>query len=140
MQLLVEGESHPGLMSGHYLPPLRDWEVEIARLVMATATEDVISLRARPSERGIAYSLVDEYQDCGSRFEFEPEQSAAPLLLGQVILVFANATNTWFGDDCSTVFSLRIEDGFFSFDSEFYPELKHFFEAEDERFANRGAV
>ena len=43
----LRGRVHPGLMSGEYLPDFEGDEVEIARVILASATGDVISIRAR---------------------------------------------------------------------------------------------
>ncbi|RYE74841.1 MAG: hypothetical protein EOO74_10920, partial [Myxococcales bacterium] len=62
-QRLLEGV-HPTFMSGAYLPPLSDFEVEIARIVTDSTLGDVVSVRARPAEHGgVAYRVVDEYMD-----------------------------------------------------------------------------
>ena len=41
------GAIHPSWMGGEYLPDYLPGEVEIARIVLASATQDVISIRAR---------------------------------------------------------------------------------------------
>src|SRR5262245_37315037 len=41
------GRIHPSFMGGEYLPDLEDYEVEIARVSLASTTADVISIRAR---------------------------------------------------------------------------------------------
>jgi hypothetical protein len=37
---------HPAFMGGEYLPPLQENEIEIARIVLASVMQDVISIRA----------------------------------------------------------------------------------------------
>src|SRR6202521_1233005 len=41
------GRVHPSHMGGEFLPPLRNGEVEIARISLASVTADQISVRAR---------------------------------------------------------------------------------------------
>ncbi len=56
------GRIHPSFMGGEYLPGYLPGEVEIARICLRSTTSDVISLRARPNEAGIAYRIADEYE------------------------------------------------------------------------------
>jgi hypothetical protein len=55
------GRIHPSFMGGEYLPGYLPGEVEIARIALQSTTSDVISFRAKPVPRGIAYRVVDEY-------------------------------------------------------------------------------
>ena len=55
------GRMHPSNMGGEYLPPLRNGEVEIARVSLQSVTCDQISVRARRSGKRIVYCVVDEY-------------------------------------------------------------------------------
>ncbi|MGP1675526.1 MAG: hypothetical protein ACTS6J_00020 [Burkholderiales bacterium] len=48
------GRSHPYFMGGEYLPSLGDNEIEIARIVLASVTQDVISVLARRAGARIA--------------------------------------------------------------------------------------
>src|SRR6202049_4952696 len=41
------GRVHPSHMGGEFLPPVRNGEVEIARISLASVTADQISVRAR---------------------------------------------------------------------------------------------
>lgn len=75
-------------MGGEYLPDLAPDEVEIARITMKSTTMDVIGIRARRLKRHIAYRFVDEYEDLiAKNYEMQPEVSARPLTLGEVIHV-----------------------------------------------------
>lgn len=58
------GGLHPSWMGGEYLPAYLPGEVEIARIVLRSVTQDVISVRARRRRGGrrIFYRVVDEYQ------------------------------------------------------------------------------
>jgi hypothetical protein len=57
------GHIHPSFMGGEYLPADRRHETEIARIVLDSATCDVISVRARIGRTGyrMRYRIVDEY-------------------------------------------------------------------------------
>ena len=67
---------------GDFLPEFMPGEVEIARLALESTTWDVISIRARPSSRGILYRVVDEYE---STIPFHPKSSRRPLSFGRLI-------------------------------------------------------
>ena len=58
------GSLHPSWMGGEYLPDYLPGEVEIARIVLASVTQDIISVRARRRRGGtrILYRIVDEYR------------------------------------------------------------------------------
>ena len=55
------GRIHPSFMGGEYLPNKREKEVEIARIAIASTTQDVTCVYARPVGKRIHYSVVDEY-------------------------------------------------------------------------------
>src|ERR1022692_3038558 len=55
------GKIHPSFMGGEYMPGYLPLEVEIVRICLQSTTSDVISLRARPTGKAIAYRVVDEY-------------------------------------------------------------------------------
>lgn len=52
---------HPAFMGGEYLPNNRTGEVEIARITIASTTQDVTCIYARPVGQRIDYRVVDEY-------------------------------------------------------------------------------
>ena len=52
----------PSWMGGEYLPDLAGREVEIARIVLASVTMDVFSVRARLRSGRYHYSIKDEYE------------------------------------------------------------------------------
>lgn len=56
-----QGRIHPAFMGGEYLPNCRPGEVEIARITIASTTQDVTCVYARPVGRRIHYRVVDEY-------------------------------------------------------------------------------
>ena len=77
------GRLHPHFMGGEYLPDYSRGEIEIARIVLASATTDVVSVRAhRTRDLRIHYRVVDEYE---TRFVHHPKTSKAPLTFAQLI-------------------------------------------------------
>ena len=82
------GSLHPSWMGGEYLPDYLPGEVEIARIVLASVTQDIISVRSRRRLGGtrILYRIVDEYQDePENRFTCNPKSSVGPLSLYELI-------------------------------------------------------
>ena len=73
---------HPIFMGGEYLPDTEENEVEIARIIMQSATQDVISIRAKMFDDNINYSIIDENDN-----EFKPAvlSSANPFSLAEII-------------------------------------------------------
>lgn len=60
---------NPALMGGEYLPDFLKDEVEVARIELASSTADVISVRMRPTRKGLVYRVVDEYGNDGAAEE-----------------------------------------------------------------------
>lgn len=60
-QRQAQGRIHPAFMGGEYLPSTRGEEVEIARITIASTTQDVTCVYARQVGRRIHYRVVDEY-------------------------------------------------------------------------------
>jgi hypothetical protein len=60
-QRQAQGRIHPAFMGGEYLPNRRPGEVEIARITIASTTQDVTCVYARPVGQRIHYRVVDEY-------------------------------------------------------------------------------
>ena len=54
---------HPIFMGGEYLPDTEENEVEIARIVMKSATQDIFSIRAQMNDETINYSIIDENEN-----------------------------------------------------------------------------
>jgi hypothetical protein len=79
------GAIHPSFMGGEYLPSYLAGEVEIARICLRSTTSDVITLRARPTQRGIAYRVEDEYD---GKFTLPISASEKPLTLAEIIEQF----------------------------------------------------
>jgi hypothetical protein len=72
------GRMHPSNMGGEYLPPLRNGEVEIARISLASVTADQISVRARRLGKRIVYRVVDEYGSDIATYVCRPASSVSP--------------------------------------------------------------
>ena len=82
-QRQAQGRIHPAFMGGEYLPSCRVGEVEIARITIASTTQDVTCVYARPVGRRIHYRVVDEYS--GDTLDGRGHRtSLSPLSLGQL--------------------------------------------------------
>jgi len=83
----AQGRFHPVMMGGEYLPDRKIGEVEIARITIASTTQDVICVYARQVGKRIHYRVVDEYgsetQDTKRR-----RTSSRPLTLEQLVNFF----------------------------------------------------
>jgi hypothetical protein len=146
------GRVHPGLMSGEYLPDFEGDEVEIARVVVVSATGDVISIRARHQGGRILYRIVDE-DDGETVYECAPAESERPLTMGELIglmdRVTAEGNYPYYGSGLTTVWrDYHADNGsdldellnFVKVYSEFYPELSRYYADEaSEWLANRKA-
>lgn len=84
------GQTHPSFMGGEYLPDYDCSEVEIARVVLASSTQDVYSVRARCPQPGarIRYRMLDEYN---ATFTLKPASSTRPLSLRELISLVDSA-------------------------------------------------
>jgi hypothetical protein len=81
------GRIHPAFMGGEYLPDRSQQEVEIARITIASTTQDVTCVYARQVGNRIHYRVVDEYE--GMTLE-EPatRTSSRPLKLKELVAFF----------------------------------------------------
>ena len=126
------GAIHPSLMGGEYLPPLRKGEVEIARISLESVTADQISVRARRTKKGIAYSIVDEY-DGGSAYELRARVSTAPLSMRELVAMLDGAHEGGGAVLCHLELNADTKEdaegllGFVSVESDFYPELGRYY-------------
>ena len=86
------GQVCPRFMGGEYLPDYTAGELEIARIVLASSTRDVFSVRARTNRTGtrIYYSMHDEYDEA---FCLSPKSSRKPLSLRALIKLIDTATS-----------------------------------------------
>ncbi len=124
---------HPRWMGGEYLPDYLPGEVEIARLILASVTMDVIAIRVRRCGRRLLYRVVDEY---GTGYVSRRRSSARPLTLGQLIELIESvhvADDPWASGDPfpGDILELNLEAGvhpndleeFIRMESYHYPEL-----------------
>jgi hypothetical protein len=144
------GAAHPSWMGGEYLPGRLPGEVEIARIVLASVTQDVISFRARRrGGRGrIRYRVVDEYHEPGRPgWTCCPASSARPLTRGQMIALIDGARNPDFDLGTGPLTdqfrdfqeSDEVEDTarFVTVESDFYPGLSEYFELRAKEWLER---
>jgi len=120
------GRIHPAFMGGEYLPKLMADEVMIARITIASTTQDVTCVYARRGKNRIRYRVVDEYggDTLSGR---NTRTSVKPLTLAQLEAFFTGAWSVFdvlemnFGDDGYDL--EQMLDFVVSVDSEFYPQL-----------------
>ena len=120
-----------------FLPEREGGEVEIACVLLASVTADVISIRARRRGNRIVYRIVDEYD---TRFRFKPKSSTQPLSMGELIVMIDGATGHLDGDAKGLTGAYRSYnlDGcdaadlvdFVTVSSPFYPELQAYYAEE----------
>lgn len=89
---LAQGRIHPAFMGGEYLPSSRAGEVEIARITIASTTQDVTCVYARKVGQRIHYRVVDEYS--GDTLDgLGHRTSLRPLTLTQLTDFFLKSWN-----------------------------------------------
>jgi hypothetical protein len=126
------GRLHPAFMGGEYLADLKQEEVIIARITIASTTQDVTCVYARRGKNRIHYRVVDEYggDTLSGR---NTRTSIRPLTLGQLEAFFNGAWSVFdvlemnFGDNGYDLD--EMQDFVVSIDSEFYPELGRLYRA-----------
>jgi hypothetical protein len=98
------GRIHPNFLGGEFLPSTRGREVEIARITIASTTQDVTCVYARQVGQRIQYRVVDEYN--GDTLDGKGTRtSTRPLTLEQLVDFFLKSWNLIgcldcnFGDD-----------------------------------------
>ncbi len=136
----VEGMNRscgPSWMGGEYLPDLVERETEIARIVLASVTMDVFSVRACLVEGGYRYSIMDEY---GTEFVVRPKTSRAPLTLDGLVNLIDTAdghgleshgrslVDVWWWQQWEHGYSPEECTDFAWVESEQYPELAAYYE------------
>ena len=130
------GSYHPMFMGGEYLPDLKDGEVEIARLDLASVTSDAISVRARSSGDRIYYHVFDEYED---DYKVTPCWSKQPLSLQRLIRLIETTTDKKHGEKSCGLrfldegyrefgFELESQRTFLHVTSVFYPTLESYYD------------
>ena len=120
------GKVHPMFMGGEYLPDTAENEVEIARLIMKSTTQDIYSFRARKTKNKIIYSIEDEYE---SMFELSIQTSKLPLTLKQMIKLICESVYP----DGMPVYGSARE---WNYDSDLSPEELWDFETIESSFYN----
>jgi hypothetical protein len=131
----VIGSLHPAFMGGEYLPAFGEEEIEIARIVLASVTQDVISIRARRAKRSIIYRIVDEYE---SNFTLARKSSAKPLTFRELISFIDGSFHEEDEAQGGLVFSILQTNidaagdsegmrNFIAVASSFYPGLKSYY-------------
>lgn len=83
------GRIHPRFMGGEYLPDRLGEEVEIARITIASTTQDVTCVYAKRGKNRIYYRVVDEYG--GDTLNNPCRTSSKPLTLKQLTDFFIGA-------------------------------------------------
>lgn len=116
---------HPSVMGGEYLPDLVAAEVEVARITIASTTQDVTCVYARQGKNCIILRVVDGYDD--ATLSGRAWRSAKqPLSLEQFVSFFLKA---W---DLFEALGMNFEAGgypegqvygFFRGSSDFYPDF-----------------
>lgn len=142
----IMGRIHPRFMGGEYLPNCTPTQVEIARIVLESTTQDVLSLRAEKSNGTISYYLVDEYE---FEYSLSPSCSDEPLTFGELIELFESVRDLTNGresipsmfreffeiNDSASSVEIHQLSLFVDFQSEFYPELSAFYRDEAHAWA-----
>lgn len=94
------GRIHPACLGGEFLPRQKSAEVEIARIVIASTTQDVPCVYARQVGQRIRYRVVDEYN--GSTLSGTGVRtSVKPLKLGQLVDFFLDSWDLIACLDCN---------------------------------------
>ena len=132
------GKIHPMFMGGEYLPDTSENEVEIARLIMKSTTQDIYSFRARKTNNKIIYSIEDEYE---SMFELSIQNSKLPLTLKQMIKLISESVYTdgmsvygsarEFNYENSDPWSPEELWDFETIESSFYNELENYYDIQN---------
>jgi hypothetical protein len=116
----------PSWLGGEFLPDLDEREVEIARLVLASVTTDVFSVRARLVDGSYRYSMADEYS---TEFSLTPSASEQPLTLAELVGLLDTAegqdlfVELWWWQQWEHGYTPEECTAFAWVESEQYPEL-----------------
>jgi hypothetical protein len=106
------GSIHPACLGGEFLPRNKPKEIEIARIVIASTTQDVTCVYARQVGQRIHYRVVDEYN--GNTLSGKGVRtSLRPLTLNQLVDFFLESWDLISCLDCN-------------FESDGYPKEKIF--------------
>jgi len=134
------GRIHPAFMGGEYLPDLMANEVMIARITIASTTQDVTCVYARRGKNRIRYRVVDEYE--GETLSGRTTRtSTKPLTLGELSAFFDGAWSIFdvlemnFGHDGYDADEMqRFVVGL---DSQFYPDFGRLYRRRIDEWAAR---
>jgi hypothetical protein len=136
------GRIHPAFMGGEYLPDVLPNDVMVARITLASVTQDVICVYARRTKHRIFYRVVDEYEG-DTLSAHRTRSSVKPLTLAQLEKFFSGAWALFdvlemnFADDG---YDLDEMQEFVSFDSEFYPQFGRLYRQRISAWAAKHAV
>jgi hypothetical protein len=84
--------THPAFMGGEHLPDCDLNEVEIARITIASTTQDVTCVYAKRVTGGVEYRVVDEYE--GMTLDDEITcRTTGPMTLSELVRFFVTAWN-----------------------------------------------
>jgi hypothetical protein len=119
-------------MGGEFLPTLRNGEVEIARISLASVTADQISVRARRWGKRVVYRIVDEYE---SGYICRPSNSTSTLSLRELIALMEQACEG--GSIIFPILEMNMRGAstpaevaaFITVTSDFYPDLGPYYRA-----------
>ena len=142
------GRVHPWFMGGEYLPDLLPNEVEIARIVLKSATMDVVSIRARRTKHRIVYRIVDEYEPefWEEQYSLTKKTSVKPLSMRELIELIDCACEGGLvgGGRQSNYSGLGDEhedpEDYYDFEtasSAFYPEIKRWYDTLNEEWLEK---
>ena len=120
------GRIHPAFMGGEYLPDLMATEVMVARITIASTTQDVTCVYAHRTKHRIHYRVVDEYG--GDTLSGRSKRtSTRPLTLRQLESFFSGAWPIY------DVLEMNFDDSGYDLDemqafvvgidSQFYPQF-----------------
>ena len=137
------GRFHPHFMGGEYLPDRTGEEVEIARITIASTTQDVTSVYARQGAKRIHYRVVDEYG--GDTLSGTAHRTTLkPMSLGQLTDFFLS---TW---NLLDVLGFNFEDDGYSPEeikafvvdasSSFYAEFSQLIDARIDKWIKNRAI
>jgi len=130
-------------MGGEYLPDLKQEEVEIARITIASVTQDVTSVFACHGKRRIHYRVVDEYE--GETLSGRSTRtSTRPLTLGELEAFFNGAWSIFDVLDMNFGYGgydlekmLRFVIGI---ESQFYPEIGRLYAGRIQKWPPQRAI
>lgn len=140
-----QGQMHPSMMGGEYLPQHLINEIELCRVVLNSTTMDVTSLRVRKQKRRYVYRIVDEYSN---KFTLTKKTSTKPLSMKEVIQILDTSKEVLYdsGEEIEYVGLIKPvieymkQDGcgkeesieYVIVESTFYPELFAYYEQQKE--------